>query len=123
MREDDLGMGDGNFSGAGGDGDGGSTECLEDGCAIKAPHAMALEELGDGGDAQTPGPGGRRGQFPDFAHTGAGEVGIDLEELRKAAPELLSEHLNVSEIRSGAATVGNSVWQRRGGMPWTPKRA
>lgn len=51
---------------------------------------MALEEPGDGADAQTPGSGGRRGQRPELAHPGACEIAFDLEKLRKVALELLS---------------------------------
>lgn len=91
LADDDLDMGDGRFGSLGRDDDGQLPQALQDFLSADGSHAMALEELLHGGQAEASGFGGRRREHPQIEHPGPGQIALDLEKLGKIAPELLSQ--------------------------------
>ena len=96
--DDDLDVGDSGLRGSGRHGDGRLTQAVKDILGADGAHPPALEKLLDRSETEAPGLGGRWCQRPKFGYPGLGQVALDLEELRKVAPELLS--LTVDEAGS-----------------------
>ena len=90
LREDHFDVGDSGLCRAGCNGDRRLAKPFKHGLGIDASNPMALQEAGDGLDANAPCLVGSWREAPEFADPGLGKIVFDLEKLRILAPMLLT---------------------------------
>jgi len=72
--DDDPEVGGGSVDGAGGRGNGGLAQSVEDAVGVEAADAMALQQAFDGGRPHARRLGGRRDAFPKVEEPGGGDI-------------------------------------------------
>jgi hypothetical protein len=103
----DCDVGAGGLSGAGGQAQGLCAQCLEHVCGVEAADAMALEQLIDRGLAKPRSPVCRGYELQQLEQPLCPEVGVELEDGGKVAPELVAHA--ICETRAfGRELIGDA---------------